>query len=77
MSTTAGAPAAASASVTPLEQDGGSAPVEPDFADFETVSRSVMEVFREVTPLVYLLSALFVARYLYQSDGVSYTRVIR
>ena len=26
--------------------------VAPDFADFDTVSRSVMEVFREVTPLV-------------------------
>lgn len=26
--------------------------VSPDFADFETVSRSVMEVFRAVTPLV-------------------------
>lgn len=26
--------------------------VSPDFRDFETVSRSVMEVFREVTPLV-------------------------
>ena len=26
--------------------------VAPDFGDFETVSRSVMEVFREVTPLV-------------------------
>jgi DNA polymerase-4 len=26
--------------------------VSPDFRDFETVSRSVMEIFREVTPLV-------------------------
>ena len=26
--------------------------VSPDFGDFETVSRSVMEIFREVTPLV-------------------------
>jgi DNA polymerase-4 len=30
----------------------GAVRVSPDFRDFETVSRSVMETFREVTPLV-------------------------